>query len=286
MNNELNYLYDLKKDDVKDYYFVDYELYKYNYRLGERDMISSWIRESWLSSGDLAYITATNEWDHVKDFRIHSYKDLIEPVNKDGLTEDLCEFKEIEFEPVQQKIEHIFDDRYRITRDTLERVKEGNWIRRPLKNAVIENNDYLLIQRDRVIENEGDIWKFVPNGKIIDSVAQGEWETCPQKELDKMNIVSSKSLNDPLIGHALISIGSERLQKEISTIMETFNIHESNTTAVIEHLLDFGVTKVIDDIEDGYLDFNDEKKFQTLHDYCNERNHLMQEVQYQQQEAA
>ena len=72
----------------------------------------------------------------------------------------------------------------------LERVKEGNWIRRPLKNAVIENNDYLLIQRDRVIENEGDIWKFVPNGKIIDSVAQGEWETCPQKELDKMNIVS------------------------------------------------------------------------------------------------
>jgi hypothetical protein len=276
MNNELNYLYDLKKDDVKDYYFVDYELYKYNHRLGERDTISSWIRESWLGSSDLAYITATNEWDHVKDFRIHSYKDLIEPVNEDGLTEEDCELQEIEFEPVRQKIEHIFDDRYRITRDTLERVKEGDWISRPLKNSVIENNDYLLIQRDRVIENEGDIFKKV----------DGTLEWCPQKELDKLNIVSSKRLNDPLIAYALINIGTERIQKEISTIMKTFDIHESNTTAVIEHLLDFGVTKVIDDIEDGYLDFNDEKIFQTHEDHFNEKFHLHQKVHYQQQEAA
>ena len=64
--------------------------------------------------------------------------------------------------------------------------------------------------------------------------------------------------------------------------MKTFDIHESDTTAVIEHLLDFGVTKVIDDIEDGYLDFNDEKIFKTHEDHLDEVIDLKRQIYFKE----
>ena len=243
MKHELNYLYDLKKDDVKDYYFVDYKFNKYNILINARE--ETWIREGWLSSSDLTYLTATMEWGHVKDYRIHSYRDLIEPVDKNGLTEQDCELQEITFEPVRQKIEHIFDDRYLITRGILERVKGGNnnIIR---KQNVLTNKDYLLVQRKGVIENRGDIYETDFNNQPVSGMS-----TDPKKELEKIDIVSSKDISDSFTHSAFLSIDND-IKDKVSEIMSEKGISTYDTTRVLEELLDRGVEAAYADYEDGH----------------------------------
>ena len=246
MNNELNYLYDLKKDDVKDYYFVDYKFNKYNMLIDARE--ETWIREGWLSSSDLTYLTATMEWDHVKDYRIHSYRDLIEPVDENGLTEQDCELQEITFEPVRQKIEHIFDEKHLITRGILERVKGGhkNIIH---KKSVLTNKDYLLVQRKNVIEDQGETYETDFNNDPV--VGSGGIATDPKKELEKLDIVSSKDISDPFTHSAFLRLNDD-IKEKVSEIMSEKGISTYDTTHVLEELLEKGVDAAYDDYEDGY----------------------------------
>jgi hypothetical protein len=117
MNNELNYLYDVTKYDVQGYYFIDY--ISHAYWNGKK------LREThellpYLTSEKVAMRSASLNWENVDKFRVHTYEDLIEPVNEDGLTEKDCELEEVEFEPVRQKIEHMFGDRFRVLPESLD----------------------------------------------------------------------------------------------------------------------------------------------------------------------
>jgi hypothetical protein len=123
MNKELNYLYELTKDDVKDYYMMDYRLYM-DWK-GKR-VYDRHVRHSYLTSRQLAIITATMDWSYAEKFRVHSFRDLIEPVNKDGKTKFECEYDKNEFIPVCQKAEYIFDSRYRVTRARLINLPDMN----------------------------------------------------------------------------------------------------------------------------------------------------------------
>lgn len=141
MKNELDYLYEITKDDVKDYYMIDYHLYS---DWNGKKVFERHVRSPYLTSRQVAIISATLDWSYVENFRVHSYRDLVEPVNEDGLTKLQCEYREIEFTPLYQKAEHIFGRIYRINRDSLlrwsdtrkEYYKQGMYVS-PDKSVIV-----------------------------------------------------------------------------------------------------------------------------------------------------
>jgi hypothetical protein len=263
MNDKLEYLYDLKKDDVKDYYFVNYQAYGIGYR-GAR-VYPEWIRKSWLSRGDLAYITAELNWDYIEHFRISSFRDMVEPVNKDGLTDKQCKVRKIDFIPVRQKIEHLFGHNWRITRRMLEnkRMYPDSDNRK-----VIANSDHIHLSRNAVFDGEGNHYEYGSTG----------WQYSAKLHLEHINNVSSKRLADRKIDHALIRI--DGMADEILKIMDDKEIHESETYELIQHLLEIGVSEVsrgLSSLKRNFWSYRDVEK---------EKARLRNLIQEDQKEAA
>ena len=169
MNNELNYLYEVAKndleylfelteEDVKGFYFLDYMRGNHN---------NSYRKYGWLKVRDIAVYSSMLDWSEIDDFRVQRYTDLIEPVNKDGQTNDECQENGIVFIPTSQKIEYLFGDDYRITHESLEEGKTSSPNRQtyglkfPYDGFVHQNfmEEFLVMDRKGVITTKEYICK-------------------------------------------------------------------------------------------------------------------------------
>ncbi|MDC3393168.1 hypothetical protein OAW26_02490 [Luminiphilus sp.] len=112
--NDLGYLNEVTPEDVRGLFFLDF-FHKEEVR---------WVRNPYVTLRDISIQLATIDPDHVKNLRVQSFEDLINPVNDSGFTEDECYAMEVEFVPVCQKVEWVFDKRYRITKEILSHYKE------------------------------------------------------------------------------------------------------------------------------------------------------------------
>lgn len=109
----LDYLNEVTKEHVEGFYFVDYIDTK----------SCSWIRCPFQDINDVALSGLRAKQNGCKRYRVTPMVELIEPINRDGFTED--EFRwdapeDAEFIPVAQKVEAMFDSRYRITKEFME----------------------------------------------------------------------------------------------------------------------------------------------------------------------
>ena len=111
--NQNDYLSEVTNEDVKGLYFVDYK----------ETQPAAWVRIPYMTLNQVLFEQMSFRKREIKQFRVLPLETLIEPVNEGGLTEE--EFRlnasdEDRFVPVRQKVEEIFDSRYRITRDMME----------------------------------------------------------------------------------------------------------------------------------------------------------------------
>ena len=113
--HNLDYLDEVKAADVDGLFFVDCTL---------RDPNPRWVRSPFMDTRDIAIIFATHDPSEISDIRIQSMKDLIVPVNADGISENDCQSASIPFEPLCQRVEWIFGSAYRIDKDSLKWAKE------------------------------------------------------------------------------------------------------------------------------------------------------------------
>ena len=137
--NNLEYMTEVSPEELKGMFFVDY---KYG-ELGIR-----WVREPYVDARDLAIQTACMEWSKVKNYRVQSYEDLVQPVNSDGLTESQCKGRDIEFVPECQKIEYQFGSLYRIERVLFEVHKNNPDLRQ--NKGLYTGDETGLIVMDKV----------------------------------------------------------------------------------------------------------------------------------------
>ena len=109
--HKLDYLYEVKAADLDGLFFLDYIL--------ENPSKKRWVRQPYVDTRDIAIIFVTHDPSEISDVRIQSMKDLIVPVNADGVSERDCQCMNIPFEPLCQRVEWIFGSVYRIDNDTL-----------------------------------------------------------------------------------------------------------------------------------------------------------------------
>lgn len=112
----LDYLNKVTPEMVEGLFFMDYHCKKE----------IRWVRSPYLTAQHLAIYCATMDWSQVSNFRIHNMVDLIEPVDKDGKTKEVCEYHKEEFVPVYQLAEYIFDSRYAICPEMIATYLEGS----------------------------------------------------------------------------------------------------------------------------------------------------------------
>jgi len=115
--HNLDYLDEVKAADVDGLFFVDCTL---------RDPNPRWVRSPFMDTRDIAIIFATHDPSEISDIRIQSMKDLIVPVNADGLSERDCQCMNIPFEPLCQRVEWIFGSAYRIDKNFYALHKSGH----------------------------------------------------------------------------------------------------------------------------------------------------------------
>ena len=136
--NDLDYINEVSPEELKGLFFMDYH---------DTDDVR-WVRNPWMDCRDLAICTATMDWSKVEDFRVHSYEDLVEPVNEDGFTKYQCESRNIDFVPECQKIEYLFGSIYTINRDLFDVCKDDG-LRGRLKKGLYFGSETGLIVTDR-----------------------------------------------------------------------------------------------------------------------------------------
>jgi hypothetical protein len=111
-SNQNDYLNEVTKEDVEGLYFVDYK----------ETQPTAWVRIPYMTLNQVMFEQMSFRKRKIRQFRVLPLETLIEPVNEDGLTEEefrLNACEEDQFVPVMQKVEAIFDSRYRITRDMM-----------------------------------------------------------------------------------------------------------------------------------------------------------------------
>ena len=133
--NNLDYITEVSPEELKGLFFMDYK-HTENVR---------WVREPWMDARDLVIHTATMDWSKVKDFRVQSYEDLVQPVNEDGFTKYQCESRNIDFAPECQKIEWFFGSMYRIERGMFEVCKDRGLSGRLEKGLYFEEQTGLIV---------------------------------------------------------------------------------------------------------------------------------------------
>lgn len=114
--HNLDYLDEVTGADVDGLFFVDYILENPGPR---------WVRSPFMDTRDIAIRFATVDTSEIRKIDIRSLKDLIVPVNADGLSENDCQSASIPFEPLCQRVEWIFGSAYRIDKNMLESHKSG-----------------------------------------------------------------------------------------------------------------------------------------------------------------
>ena len=196
--NNLEYMTEVSPEELKGLFFVDYML--------DMGNISRWVRSPYVDARDLAIQTACMDWSKVKNYRVQSYEDLVQPVNSDGLTESQCEGRDIEFVPECQKIEYVFGSLYRIERVLFE----------------VHTNNPDLRQNKGLYEGD-ETGLLVMDAETTVSFFQG----------------SENALSNPETSNVLLEMSSSRLGY-IREILEENGIDLSWSTTLIEDLLDVG----------------------------------------------
>jgi len=135
--HNLDYLNEVTEADVDGLFFVDYIL---------KNPDPRWVRSPFMDTRDIAIRFATVDTSEIRKIDIRSMKDLIVPVNADGLSENDCQSASIPFEPLCQRVEWIFGSRYRIDKNMLESHKSGRIYPHHEKGMFFpESKDGLLI---------------------------------------------------------------------------------------------------------------------------------------------
>ena len=133
--NNLDYITEVSPEELKGLFFMDY---------GETERVR-WVRNPWMDARDLGISTATMDWSKVKEFRVQSYEDLVQPVNDHGVTKYQCESRNIDFVPVCQKIEYIFGANYRIDRRRFKDFKDDGLLGRMEKGLYLGQESGLIV---------------------------------------------------------------------------------------------------------------------------------------------
>lgn len=109
-------LSEVTKDDVKYLFFVDYGFYE-----GE-NRTYRWVRNPYVLGRELEAHCKVLELypDRVESFRVHTLEELIVMLDENGRCKISCELDGVDFIPHHQRAEEVFDERYGITKYTLE----------------------------------------------------------------------------------------------------------------------------------------------------------------------